>query len=147
MYWLLPPPGTRLMLMFITTAGRRAIILSTAGNIMALRHPGIRLCRSPVLCTLFFSGDRSAWIEGSLCDYWLQNVNHTLINYKHCVENPKNFKGYGPNCWGLTASDTYDGYNAHSPDNDLGTISPTASTFVLSLCAGVCHAGTPSFLR
>jgi len=60
-------------------------------------------------------------------DYWEQNYNHTLINYKHCVLNPKKYKGYGENCWGLTASDTYDGYNAHSPDNDWGTISPTAA--------------------
>ena len=37
------------------------------------------------------------------------------------------FKGYGDSCWGLTASDTYNGYNAHSPANDLGTISPTAA--------------------
>ncbi len=66
-------------------------------------------------------------LKDRYADYWEQNVNHTLINYRHCVENPKKFKGYGPNCWGLTASDTYDGYNAHSPDNDFGTISPTAA--------------------
>jgi hypothetical protein len=60
-------------------------------------------------------------------DYWEQNKNHTLINYAYCVDNPKKFKGYGKNCWGLTASDTYDGYNAHSPTNDFGTISPTAA--------------------
>ena len=28
---------------------------------------------------------------------------------------------------GSTASDTYDGYNAQSPDNDFGTITPTAA--------------------
>jgi hypothetical protein len=66
-------------------------------------------------------------LKDQYADYWVQNVNHTLINYRHCVENPKKFKGYGANCWGLTASDTYDGYNAHSPDNDFGTISPTAA--------------------
>ena len=60
-------------------------------------------------------------------DYWTQTQHHALINYKHCVANPNHFKGYGEDCWGLTASDTYDGYNAHSPDNDLGTISPTAA--------------------
>jgi hypothetical protein len=66
-------------------------------------------------------------LKDQYADYWEQNVNHTLINYRYCVENPKKFKGYGANCWGLTASDTYDGYNAHSPDNDFGTISPTAA--------------------
>jgi hypothetical protein len=60
-------------------------------------------------------------------DYWEQNQHHTLINYSYCVDNPKKFKGYGPNCWGLTASDTYDGYNAFSPTNDWGTITPSAA--------------------
>ena len=60
-------------------------------------------------------------------DYWEQNRNHTLINYQHCLLNPNKFKGYGPDCWGLTASDTYHGYDAHSPSNDNGTITPTAA--------------------
>ncbi|HWZ35211.1 MAG TPA: glucoamylase family protein [Mucilaginibacter sp.] len=60
-------------------------------------------------------------------DYWEQNLNHTLINHDYCVDNPKKFKGYGPDCWGLTASDNYKGYNAHSPTNDLGVITPTAA--------------------
>ena len=66
-------------------------------------------------------------LKDRYADYWEQNLNHTLINYKYCVANPKQFKGYGENCWGLTASDTYDGYNAQSPENDFGTISPTAA--------------------
>ncbi len=66
-------------------------------------------------------------LKDQYADYWQQNYNHTLINYKHCVINPNHFTGYGEDCWGLTASDTYDGYNAHSPENDLGTISPTAA--------------------
>lgn len=60
-------------------------------------------------------------------DYWKQNQNHTLINHAYCLDNPNKFKGYGENCWGLTASDTYNGYDAHSPTNDHGTISPTAA--------------------
>ncbi|HEY0677910.1 MAG TPA: glucoamylase family protein [Chitinophagaceae bacterium] len=60
-------------------------------------------------------------------DYWVQNVNHTLINREHCVRNPKQFKGYGADCWGLTASDNHRGYGAHSPTEDLGVISPTAA--------------------
>ncbi len=66
-------------------------------------------------------------LKDRYADYWEQNYNHTLINYKHCVANPKHFAGYGENCWGLTACDTYDGYNAFSPTNDLGTIAPTAA--------------------
>ncbi len=66
-------------------------------------------------------------LEDKYANYWEQNQNHTRINYAYCVENPKKFKGYGENCWGLTASDTFDGYNAHSPTNDFGTITPTAA--------------------
>ena len=32
-----------------------------------------------------------------------------------------------PDCWGLTASDSVHGYDAHSPTNDLGVITPTAA--------------------
>lgn len=66
-------------------------------------------------------------LSDSYADYWEQNRNHTLINREHCVRNPNSFKGYGPDCWGLTASDTYNGYDAHSPTNDNGTITPTAA--------------------
>ncbi|MGF6925530.1 hypothetical protein QFZ48_001030 [Chitinophaga sp. W2I13] len=81
---------------------------------------------------LFFShysflGLNPHGLKDRYADYWEQNLHHTLINREHCVRNPKGFKGYGANCWGLTASDTYDGYNAHSPENDLGTITPTAA--------------------
>lgn len=60
-------------------------------------------------------------------DYWAQNVAHTRVNRAYCVANPKGFRGYGPDCWGLTASDSVNGYDAHSPTNDLGVISPTAA--------------------
>ncbi|WP_254562405.1 glucoamylase family protein [Dyadobacter diqingensis] len=66
-------------------------------------------------------------LKDQYANYWEQNVNHTMINYKHCVANPGQFKGYGENSWGLTASDTYNGYNAFSPTNDFGTITPTAA--------------------
>ncbi|MCB0374170.1 MAG: beta-glucosidase, partial [Muricauda sp.] len=65
-------------------------------------------------------------------DYWDVNVNHTMINYSYCVDNPKFFEDYSEDCWGLTASysrnnDGSIGYNAHSPANDTGIISPTAA--------------------
>lgn len=60
-------------------------------------------------------------------DYFLQNRNHSLINYLYCVRNPKNFIGYSDRNWGLTASDNHSGYAAHSPTNDLGVITPTAA--------------------
>ncbi len=66
-------------------------------------------------------------LKDQYADYWEQNTNHTLINRAYCIDNPKNFKGYGENCWGLTASDNHLGYGAHSPTEDLGVISPTAA--------------------
>jgi len=66
-------------------------------------------------------------LKDRYADYWQQNTNHTLINHAYCVDNPKKFKGYADNCWGLTACDTYNGYNAYSPTNDEGTIAPTAA--------------------
>lgn len=60
-------------------------------------------------------------------DYWAQAVAHVRINHDHCLRNPGGFAGYGPDCWGLTASDSPAGYDAHSPTNDLGVISPTAA--------------------
>jgi hypothetical protein len=60
-------------------------------------------------------------------DYWQQNVSHVRINLEHCLRNPGGFKGYGADCWGLTASDNHQGYSAHAPDNDQGVISPTAA--------------------
>ena len=59
--------------------------------------------------------------------YWDQNQRHVAINRAHCIANPGGFAGYGEHCWGLTASDDSEGYSAHAPDNDNGTISPTAA--------------------
>jgi hypothetical protein len=66
-------------------------------------------------------------LKDQYADYWRQNVAHVLINREHCVRNPHGFKGYGPDCWGLTASDDHLGYHGHAPDRDLGVISPTAA--------------------
>ena len=74
-----------------------------------------------------FMGLNPTGLKDQYANYWEQNKNHTLINRAYCIDNPKAFKGYSENCWGLTASDTYNGYNAYSPTNDEGTISPTAA--------------------
>jgi hypothetical protein len=66
-------------------------------------------------------------LKDRYADYWIQNQNQTLINYTYCTKNPGNYKGYGENCWGLTAGDTYYGYDANSPTNDHGTITPTGA--------------------
>jgi hypothetical protein len=62
-------------------------------------------------------------------NYFKNNKNIALINQSYCIKNPRNYVGYGENCWGLTASDNPWGYNAHDPTfrNDNGTITPTGA--------------------
>jgi hypothetical protein len=66
-------------------------------------------------------------LKDRYADYWKLNRNHTLIDYKYCVDNPKQYEGYGENCWGLTSSYSTIGYAGHNPSEDLGVISPTAA--------------------
>jgi hypothetical protein len=66
-------------------------------------------------------------LEDRYANYWEQNLRHVRINRAHCVANPGHYRGYGEHCWGLTASDDPDGYAVHAPDNDNGTIAPTAA--------------------
>ncbi|SFU30818.1 hypothetical protein SAMN05216480_101603 [Pustulibacterium marinum] len=71
-------------------------------------------------------------LSDSYANYWNVNVNHSMINYLYCVENPMGYTHYGEDFWGLTASysrnaDGSLGYSAHTPTNDLGIVSPTAA--------------------
>jgi hypothetical protein len=47
--------------------------------------------------------------------YFDNNRNIALINRAYVTANPKHFPGYGPDAWGLTASDGPHGYVAHAP--------------------------------
>ncbi|HMN49102.1 MAG TPA: glucoamylase family protein [Ignavibacteriaceae bacterium] len=62
-------------------------------------------------------------------NYFTHNKNQALVNRQYCITNPKGYVGYGANNWGLTASYSIPGvyYLAHDPNNDNGTISPTAA--------------------
>ena len=65
--------------------------------------------------------------KDAYCNYFTRNQAHTYINRAYCIENPKQFSSYSADCWGLTASDNPSGYSAQEPNNDNGTISPTAA--------------------
>lgn len=70
-------------------------------------------------------------LSDDFVNYGDATINHCKINYEYCVENPGNYADYGEDCWGLIASYTRNedgsiGYNAHSPSNDTGVVSPTA---------------------
>jgi hypothetical protein len=61
--------------------------------------------------------------------YFENNRSIALINRAYSIANPKHFVGYGPNAWGLTASDGPEGYVPHAPDDndDRGTLTPTGA--------------------
>ena len=60
-------------------------------------------------------------------NYYDNHRAYSRIHHAHCVKNPKNFKGYGPRLWGLTASLGPEGYRVHDTRQDDGTITPTAA--------------------
>lgn len=96
-------------------------------------HYGIELPLGPAyggplaFAQYSFLGLDPRGLKDRYADYWAQNVAHTLINYRHCVENPARHAGYGAACWGLTAGDDISGYGMHGPAHDVGAIAPNAS--------------------
>ena len=76
-----------------------------------------------------FMGINPNGLSDPYANYLTQATNHTKINYEYCKANPQNWYGYSSQTWGLTASDgpAPGGYQAHSPSNDRGVITPTAA--------------------
>lgn len=76
-----------------------------------------------------FLGPDPRKINDTFTNYFENNRNIALINYRYCQQNPGHLKGYGPGAWGLTASMDPEGYEAHAPNaaSDDGTISPTGA--------------------
>ena len=76
-----------------------------------------------------FLGLNPNGLKDRYADYFTEMKNFTLANRAYCIRNPKGYKGYGSDCWGLTASYSVNGYAAHAPNerDDLGVISPTAA--------------------
>lgn len=76
-----------------------------------------------------FMGYDPHFITDRYTNYFTNNQNIARINYRYCVQNPKHFKGYGENSWGLTASDGPYHYSADEPVawQDRGKIAPTGA--------------------
>jgi hypothetical protein len=74
-----------------------------------------------------FLGINPTGLNDVYANYQTQTINHTKINYEYCKANPRGWMGYSNLCWGLTASDVPNGYNANHPNNDPGVIAPTAA--------------------
>jgi hypothetical protein len=88
---------------------------------------------------LFMHQYAHAWIDyrsrrelsGDRIDYFQNSINATLAHRTFCIDLAYRFKGYGPNVWGITASDSVKGYLAwggppFDPDID-GTVVPSAA--------------------
>jgi hypothetical protein len=98
------------------------------GYVLKLKHNGAEAYGGPLFWAHYsYLGLDPRNLKDQYANYWNENRNQVMIDYEYCVENPKKFKGYGPDCWGLSASYSVNGYNAHMPSNDLGVISPTAA--------------------
>lgn len=98
------------------------------GYALRLKHNGAEATGGPLFWAQYsFIGLDPCHLSDRYANYWDVTRNHALSDYAYCVDNPKGFKGYGKDCWGLTASYSTVGYSAHAPNNDLGVITPTAA--------------------
>ena len=88
---------------------------------------------------LFMHQYSHAWVDyrgrketqGDRIDYFKNSVNATLAHRAFCINLRHAFPGYGPDVWGITASDSAKGYLAwggppHDPAID-GTVVPAAA--------------------
>jgi hypothetical protein len=76
-----------------------------------------------------FRGIADSFMRGRGIDYFENSRRATLANRQYAIHNPQGYPNYGPNEWGLTASDVPGGYIARGappPMNDDGTLAPTA---------------------
>ncbi|MBN8683256.1 MAG: dienelactone hydrolase family protein [Chitinophagales bacterium] len=92
-----------------------------------------------------FKGIQDPYMKKMGIDYFENSRRAALANRAYCIENPKRFKGYSADIWGLTACDgpgyaekehnghrmVFDGYSARGAAFDYlvddGTIAPTAA--------------------
>ena len=88
---------------------------------------------------LFMHQYSHAWVDfrnrrearGDRIDYFENSIAATLAHRKFCMDLSHEFKAFGPNMWGITASDSAKGYLAWSgpprdPEID-GTLVPSAA--------------------
>ena len=97
------------------------------GYKLNLRYQGTEL--GPMFWAQYsFLGLNPTGLVDEYANYFDEMRNYTLAHRAYCIRNPKGFKGYGEDSWGLTASYTVDGYTAHEPNTrDFGVITPTAA--------------------
>jgi len=80
-------------------------------------------------CWIDFRTIQDAYMTNRGITYFENSRRATLAQQAYCIANPLGRVGYGQYVWGITASDEPGGYAAHGappPQNDNGTITPTA---------------------
>ncbi|TXK49367.1 beta-glucosidase [Pontibacter qinzhouensis] len=98
------------------------------GHKIELKHNGAEGSVGPLFWSHYsYLGLDPRSLKDRYADYWQHNRNHALVHRSYAIENPKGFKGYGEHAWGFTSSYSPKGYAGHSPQHDLGVISPTAA--------------------
>lgn len=73
-----------------------------------------------------FMGFDPRGLRDRYTNYFSNNRAIALINRAYCIENPRHFVGYGPDCWGLSAGINSGGGHP-LPRDDNGTINIMAS--------------------
>ena len=73
-----------------------------------------------------FMGFDPRGLRDRYTNYFENNRAINLICQRYCIENPRRFTGYGPDCWGLSAGIDSGGGRAE-PRDDNGTINIMAS--------------------
>jgi hypothetical protein len=77
-----------------------------------------------------FLGFDPRGIKDRYTNYFHNNRQLALVNRAYCIENPRQRKGYGPNCWGLSAG-INSGGGKPQPRDDSGTICVSAALGVM----------------
>jgi hypothetical protein len=80
-------------------------------------------------CWIDYRNIQDDFMRAKGITYFENSRRATLAQRAYSRENPGHFSGYSDSLWGITASDTPTGYNARGappPQNDDGTITPTA---------------------
>ncbi len=103
---------------------------SYGGHQLNLRYQGNPPQGGPLFWAHYsYLGLDPRGLKDNYADYWKENKSLAMIHYQWSIDNPKNYKGYGANNWGLTSSYSTIGYAGHAPNmsSDIGVISPTAA--------------------
>jgi hypothetical protein len=97
-------------------------------------------------CWIDFRGMADDYMRTKGIDYFENSRRATLAQREYCIANPGMFRGYGELVWGLTACDgpgigkfqAYSARGAPPPENDDGTIAPTAAGGSLPFAPEIC---------